>query len=113
MSEISRTFSESWYRVANIKVSLRANVKVQKQFFRGKKWYILQDSFNNQFFRLTPEAYDFVSRLRPQQTVEEVWQECIEISPDNVPGQEDIVHLLSNLHIGNLLYFASPADNAK
>ena len=113
MPKPGKTFSESWHRVAGLNVSLRSTVKVRKQFFRGERWHILYDSFNNQFFRLRPEAYDFVSRLRPDRTVEEVWEESLERYPDDAPGQEDVIQLLTQLHFANLLYFEVPADSAK
>jgi putative peptide zinc metalloprotease protein len=113
MAKPGKTFSESWHRVAGLKVSLRPTVKVRKQFFRGQRWYILHDPFNNQFFRLRPEAHDFVSRLRPDRTVEEIWAECLDRYPDEAPGQEDVIQLLTQLYFANLLYFETPADSEK
>ncbi|MEJ2231563.1 MAG: hypothetical protein P8X46_10335, partial [Nitrospirales bacterium] len=81
MAEVGRTFSESWHRVAGLRISLRPTVKVRKQFFRGEQWYVLHDPFNNQFFRLRPEAHEFVSRLRHDRTVEEIWNECVDRIP--------------------------------
>jgi putative peptide zinc metalloprotease protein len=88
-------------------------VKVRKQLFRGETWYVLQDPFNNQFFRLRPEAHEFVIRLRPDRTVEDVWEECLSRHPDEAPGQEDVIQLLTQLYFANLLYFEMPADSAK
>ncbi|MFC1534946.1 hypothetical protein ACFL7M_16455 [Thermodesulfobacteriota bacterium] len=113
MPKSVKTFSESWHRVAGLKVSLRPTVKVRKQLFRGETWYVLSDPFNNQFFRLRPEAHDFVNRLRPDRTVEEVWEECLDRHPDEAPGQEDVIQLLTQLYLANLLYFEMPADSAK
>ena len=113
MAKTGRTFSESWHRVAGLRVSLRPTVKVRKQLFRGETWYVLQDPFNNQFFRLRPEAHEFVIRLRPDRTVEEVWEECLNRHPDEAPGQEDVIQLLTQLYFANLLYFEMPADSAK
>ncbi|RLF30891.1 MAG: peptidase M50, partial [Thermoplasmata archaeon] len=113
MARSGTTFSESWHRIANLRVSLRPTVKVRKQLFRGEKWYVLHDPFNNQFFRLRPEAHDFVSRLRPDRTVEEVWEECLKRHPDEAPGQEDVIQLLTQLYFANLLYFEVPADTEK
>ena len=113
MQKPGKTFSESWHRVAGLKVSLRPTVNVKKQFFRGEKWYVLHDPFNNQFFRLRPEAHEFVVGLRPDRTVEEVWEECLNRHPDGAPGQEDVIQLLTQLHFANLLYFEMPADSAK
>jgi len=113
MARTGRTFSESWHRVANLKVSLRPTVRVHRQFFRGERWYVLHDPFNNQFFRLRPEAHDFVIRLGPEQTVEQVWEDCLNRHPDEAPGQEDVIQLLTQLYYANLLYFEMPPDSAK
>jgi putative peptide zinc metalloprotease protein len=113
MPKPGKTFSESWHRVARLKVALRPTVVVKRQFFRGEKWYVLHDPFNNQFFRLRPEAYEFIIRLRPDRTVEEVWEKCLDRYPDEAPGQEDVIQLLTQLHFANLLYSEMPADSAK
>lgn len=113
MSRPGTTFSESWHRIANLKISLRPTVEVRKQRFRSEEWYVLYDPFNNNFFRLRPEAYDFVSRLRSDRTVEEVWEECLERRPSDAPGQEDVIQLLTQLYYSNILYFEMAADSAK
>lgn len=113
MAHSGKTFSESWHRVADLSVCLRPNITVRKQYFRGRQWYVLQDPFNNEFFRLRPEAYYFVSRLRPDRTVEAVWNECMEKVPDQVPGQEDVIQMLTQLHFANLLYSRSATDSDK
>ena len=74
MTTGSRTFSESWHRVADLRVSIRQAVPIRKQLFRGDTWYVLQDPFNNQFFRLRPEAHEFIVRLRARRTVRQVWE---------------------------------------
>lgn len=108
--EQGRTFSESWHRVAAQKIQLRPGVHVQRQQFRGERWFVLQNPLANQFFRLRPEAYEFVSRLRPDKTVEEVWQECLERFPDTAPGQEAVVQLLAQLYHANLLQYELAPD---
>ena len=113
MAKSGRTFSESWHRIAKLRISLGPTVKARKQLFRGEIWYVLYDPFNNQYFRLRPEAYEFVIRLRRTRTVEEVWEECLSRSPDKAPGQEDVLQLLTQLYFANLLYFDVPADSAK
>lgn len=98
-------FSDSWHIVSDLKVSLINNVTVQKQYFRGEKWYVVKDAFNNKFFRVKPEAYQFVMRLTTLKSVEEIWEAYLLESPDIAPTQEEVVTLLSQLHINNLLYF--------
>jgi putative peptide zinc metalloprotease protein len=113
MAESPSTFSESWYRVANQRPSLRPTVQVQRSFFRGERWIILQNPLANQFFRLRPEAYEFVARLRPDKTVEEVWRECLHKSPDRAPGQEAVIRLLAQLYQANLLQYPQANDAAE
>ena len=111
--EIAQTFSESWYRIASQKITLGPGVKVRRQNFRGQRWYVLDNPFQNQFFRLRPAAYEFVARLRPDRTVESVWQECLNRFPDEAPGQEAVIQLLSQLYFANLLQYDLPADSAQ
>ena len=113
MQKAGKTFSESWYRVAGLKVRLHPTVTVRKQLFRGEIWYVLRDPFNNQFFRLRPGAHEFVIRLRPDRTVEQVWEECLERYPEDAPGQEDVIQLLTQLYFANLLHFEMAADSSK
>lgn len=106
----SATFSESWYRVAKQHLSLRVGVVTRRQNYRGERWVVLENPYSNQYFRLRPEAYEFVVRLRPDRTVEEVWQECIELHPDTAPGQEAVIQLLSQLYFSNLLQYGNATD---
>src|SRR5436190_23757914 len=108
-----KTFSESWYRVANQRICLRPGVKVRRQNFRGERWMVLENPFSNQFFRLRPAAYEFVARLRPERTVEQVWQECLDRFPDDAPSQEAVIQLLSQLYFANLLQYDLAADSAQ
>lgn len=113
MADTPRTFSESWYRVANQKLCLRPVVRVRRQNFRGERWIVLENPFSNQYFRLRPAAYEFVSRLRPDRTVEEVWQQCLSRFPDAAPSQEAVIQLLSQLYFANLLQYDLAADSAQ
>lgn len=113
MAEPQQTFSESWYRIANQRVCLHPGVKVRRQNFRGERWIVLENPFSNQFFRLRPAAYEFVSRLRPDRTVQEVWQECLDRFPDDAPGQESVIQLLSQLYFANLLQYDLATDAAQ
>ena len=110
---MTKTFSESWYRVANQKICLRPVVKARRQNFRGERWIVLENPFSNQYFRLRPAAYEFVSRLQPDCTVEQAWQQCLERFPDEAPSQEAVIQLLSQLYFANLLQYDLAADSAR
>lgn len=108
-----KTFSASWFRVADLRLGLKSSVTIRRQYFRGDKWFVLHDPFNNNFFRIRPESRDFLIRLHPSRTVEEVWLDCLERDPETTPGQEDVIRLLTQLNFANLLFYETPADSAK
>ncbi len=112
MTNNKQTFSESWHRIGHINASLKSTVKVHKQYFRGDWWYVLQDPFNNRFFRVPPQTYRFVARLSYQKSIDQVWQECLNEYPDETPGQQEVIQLLTQLHHNSLLHYNSATDNS-
>ena len=108
---MSGTFSDSWHDVAQLKVGLLPSVRVHKQVYRGREWYVLQELGSEKYYRITPVGYQFVSRLNPKETVGEVWETFVREHSETAPGQEDVIHMLSQLHHSNLLFFRSRANN--
>lgn len=86
---------------------------MRRQTFRGERWMVLENPFSNEFFRLRPAAWEFVGRLRPDRTVEEVWRQCLDRFPDTAPSQEEVIQLLSQLYFANLLQYDLAADSAQ
>ena len=103
-------FSESWYRVVNLRPRLRAGVQVRGQFFRGQKWHIVQDPHSNQYSRLSEPGYYFVALLDGRQTVGEVWEMANAKLGDNSPTQGETIELLGQLYSSNLLQADLPPD---
>lgn len=106
-------FHESWYRIAHQRIALKPNVKVQRQIFRGQRWYVLRDPFSHQFYRLRPSAYQFVSRLGTGRTVEEVWKQAMDLDPQGAPGQGEVIELMAQLYHANLLHYSLAPDSVK
>lgn len=98
------TFHESWYRVAQLRPRLLSSVQVHRQHFRGQMWYVLENPSNNEFSRISVEAYRFVGMLDGQRTVTEVWRTCNEQLGDGAPTQGEVIQLLGQLYSSNLLY---------
>ncbi|MFO1500745.1 MAG: hypothetical protein U1G07_20560 [Verrucomicrobiota bacterium] len=113
MADAPKPLANPSTRIAGQRISLRPDVIVQRQNFRGERWIVLQNPFSNSFFRLRPAAYEFVARLRKERTVQEVWQECLERFPDQAPGQESVIRLLSQLYFANLLQYEAGSDTAQ
>ncbi len=105
------TFHEAWYRVAQLRPRLLSGVRISRQRFRGQLWYVLENPVNNQFSRLSEEAYRFVGLLDGHRTVAEVWGICNERLGDRAPTQGEVIQLLGQLYGINLLYIEVPPDS--
>lgn len=104
------TFHEAWYRVADLRPRLLSGVKVRRQYFRGRLWYVIENPANNQFARMAESAYRFVGALDGRRPVSEVWHRCNEQLGDEAPTQGEVIQLLGQLYGMNLLYADMPAD---
>ncbi len=105
------TFHEAWYRVAQLRPRLLTGVRIYRQQYRGQLWYVVENPANNQFSRVSEEAYLFLGLLDGRRTVRDVWHTCNERLDDRAPTQGEIIQLLGQLHAANLLYVELPPDS--
>ena len=103
MPQMRPTFSESWYRVADLKARLRPSTQVSRQFYRGDRWYVVRDPAGNQFHRLSAPAWRFVGLLDGTRTVAECWELVGGQLADEAPTQPEVIQILSQLHSANLI----------
>ena len=108
---MAKTFSESWYQVAPLKLALLPTVKVHKQVYRGEEWFVLQDSCSEKYYRVRPFAYRFLMELTAEKTFEEVWMSFVERHPKDAPSQEEAIQLIAQLHHANILHYRSQSDH--
>ncbi len=105
------TFHEAWYRVAELHPRLLSGVQVYRQHFRGQMWYVLENPSNNQYSRISDEAYRFIGLLDGRRTVSQAWRICNEQLGDSAPTQGEVIQLLGQLHSVNLLHADLPPDS--
>ncbi|MHC4433330.1 MAG: peptidase M50, partial [Planctomycetota bacterium] len=67
-------------------------------------WYVLENPSNNEFARISPDAYRFIGMLDGRRTVADVWRVCNEQLGDRAPTQGETIQLLGQLFCSNLLY---------
>lgn len=108
---MAKTFSESWYQVAQLQVGLLPTVKVHKQQYRGQVWYVLQDSCSDKYYRVQELGYKFLASLDHRKTIEQAWLDFIDANPHHAPSQDDVIALLSQMHQMSLLYFRSESQS--
>ena len=106
------TFSENWYRIAELRLKLRSVVQEYRQDYRGQRWHLLRDPATNTFSRIDAASYAFVARLDGQRSVDRAWQESVAELGDDAPTQGEAVSLLGRLYQANLLQADVPPDAA-
>ena len=104
------TFHESWYKVSELLLRVHVSLKISRQTYRNKTWYIIRDPGNNNFFRVNTAAYQFIAFLDGRRTVDKAWSLCYEEYGDDAPTQGEAISLLGQLYSSNLLQGDVPAD---
>jgi putative peptide zinc metalloprotease protein len=107
----SSFFTDSWHKISGLHVSLAPAVVVQSQKLRGKLWFILKDPFNENFFKVTKESFQFIQCLTTDKTIQQVWETYVEKHPELAPSREEVTLIITQLHGSNLLYFENDPDN--
>ncbi|ULX56238.1 PqqD family peptide modification chaperone [Ectothiorhodosinus mongolicus] len=100
---MSDLFSTSWYRVADAVPRLRTQARVFRHVYRGEVWHLVQDLGSGKFLRLNPAAYHVVALIDGVRPLEEIWQHACEALGEEAPSQDDVIHLLGQLHQANVL----------
>ena len=106
-------FSQSWHNVAQLHPRLLAHARIFPQTYRGKRWFVLQDSAGGRYHRLSPGAYTLVSHMDGARTVQELWDDAIRVGGDAIPTQDEVVELLMQLHSNDLLHCDVTPDTAE
>lgn len=102
--------STSWHRVAPLKPSLVADLKIIRHRVRDQLWHVLVEPGAGRQLRLNPAAYAFAGRCDGLATVEELWQLLLASEGDDAPTQDDILRLLAQLfRVGMLHFDAAPS----
>lgn len=102
--------SEMWYRVANLRPQLHPHVKIFRQRFRGRAWYVLHDRCTGKTHRFTPATYALIDGMDGRQTLDTLWSQLAENLGDNAPSQDDVIQLLYQLHAADVLQVGAIPD---
>ncbi len=109
---VESLFSESWYRVADLKPRLRSHAQIHRHTYRQRDWYILEDHSTGNFHRFSVEAYHIIGLMDGRLTLDRIWEAACASLGDNMPTQEEVIRLLSQLHQANVLQTDIPPDVA-
>ena len=96
-------FSNSWYKVAEIKPRLRSHVQIHKHEYRTRVWYVMQDHSTGKFHRFSPEAYFIIGLMDGRKTLGGIWEHACEQLGDDMPTQDEVIGLIAKLYRADVL----------
>jgi putative peptide zinc metalloprotease protein len=96
-------FSPYWYRVAELRPSLRSHARIHRHHYRGQLWYLLQDVSTGRHHRFTPATYYLLALMDGNRTVGEIWDAATTHLGDDAPTQNETIQLLTQLHAADVL----------
>jgi putative peptide zinc metalloprotease protein len=96
-------FSNSWYRVAELKPFVRRHTEIHRHTYRGRVWYVLQDHATGRFHRFSEESYLLIGLMNGTRSLQEIWEAACEKLADDMPTQDEVIALLSQLNSADLL----------
>lgn len=103
-----------WQRLEALHPSLPRHIHIQRRDYNGERWYVLQDKSNGRFHRLTAPAWRLISAMDGRNNLAQVLAAAAhpDFYPDadDVPTQEDLIHLLQYLHVADLLVCDFPPN---
>ncbi|MBR9867142.1 MAG: PqqD family peptide modification chaperone [Oceanospirillales bacterium] len=107
---VSALFSASWYRTAELVPRLRTQARIFRHVYRGEVWRVVQDQSSGKFLRLNAQAYRILGMMDGHRSLEQIWQLACETMGDEVPGQDEILQLMNQLHNAGVLITGQVPD---
>ena len=104
-------FSTSWYRVAEVRPRLRSHAQIHRHVYRGDVWYVLQNHSTGKFHRFGTVANLVIGLMDGKRTLQQIWDLACERLGDEVPTQDELIKLLSDLHRADVLQSDAPPDS--
>jgi len=105
-------FSPSWHNVSELKPRLLPHARFHRHHYRGELWHVVHDTTSGRYHRMSPGAYGLVRRMDGRQTVQALWEQACAAGSADLPTQNEIVELLSQLHAHDLLHCDVTPDAA-
>jgi len=107
---VDSLFSESWYRISELKPRLRSHAQIHRHVYRNRDWYVLENHASGQFHRFSGEAYHIIGLMDGRMTLDEIWETACGSLGDDMPTQEEVIRLLYQLYHANVLQTDMPPD---
>ena len=106
-------FSQSWYRVAGLKPSLRSHAKIHRHADRDEVWFVLEDTSAGRCHRFSAAAHYLIGLMDGKRTVQEIWDAAVARLGDDAPTQDETIRLLGQMHAADVLLCDLPPDTGE
>ena len=104
-------YSQSWYRVAELKPHLRSHAQVHRHDYRDEIWYVLEDGSSGRCHRFSPSAHYLIALMDGERTVQQIWDAAVARLGDDAPTQDETIRLLGQMHAADVLLCDLPPDS--
>ena len=102
--------SRHWYRVNDLTPRLHDQVETHRHEYRGQIWYLLENTTTSRSHRFNPAAYQFIGMMDGERTVQQIYDRMRDKLADHMPGQQEIIDLMSQLYQADLLKVNAQAN---
>lgn len=106
-------FNASWFRVRDLHPRLRPGVAILRRPQPERPAWVLHDPASGADFLLGPVAYAMVGLMDGRRSVGDIWQEVAAILRDDLPSQDEVLQLLSQLYQVDVLILDRSTDPAE
>ena len=107
---MTQRLSASWYRIADLRPRLRSHLRIHRHEYRGQLWYVLQDRISRRTHRFQPPAYFVIGLMNGHRTMQAIWDAALARFGDDAPTQDEVIQLLSQLHLADAVQFEVTPD---
>lgn len=103
-------FSNSWYRVADLKVSLHPHTTITRHVYKKVVWHVLQNHVSGQSYRFNADVYRLIVLMDGQRSLQDIWQRCFSEMQKNMPTQDEIIRIIISLYHADIIKLSDVPD---
>ncbi|MCG8564332.1 MAG: hypothetical protein MI747_04535 [Desulfobacterales bacterium] len=95
--------SAYWYKVSPLKPLLRKELVISRHVYRRHPWYVLKNPLDGRVHRFNAVSYKAIGQMNGEWTMEEIWQDILGNTTEDIPTQDELIALLVQLHQADLV----------
>lgn len=105
--------SEHWYRVAPVRLQLRAGTQISRHRYRGRTWYLLRDATSGETVRINRPSHELLRLLDGDTPLDRAYEMLRARLGETAPSQDEVILAIAQLAEAGLLQTDRPTDLAQ